>query len=884
VSQLRSAWLVVLALVAGCTTAAPGRRSEALKVRVAGCAEQRGEVCELGASRTLTLWVGVPDAASLVVEVDGARAEATRQAIHHGTRLTLELPRDARGLRMSSHAGEFRLELGSTRELPELERARALMRSGDLSAAAALAHELAANPDPELAARALGLAGRVELRRGDLDAALARLERGSRAAQALGLRATAARDLLAMAFIHEYERFAPDEARRVLAKIEPDLHELQLDVLYHRAVIAYLTGDARDALDLAARVELESERLDDRVMLLQMGEISLFQLAELGRFAELRTRRDALTRLVGDDPCEQARLAVNLAWIELRAQSGDTRRARSDSERAARIHATTCADVLKRQNALLNVAFADWKLGDYRRAQAELAEALALAPTRGWLRAWVFELEGRLALAEKRDREALRIYRELAERADFALSPAARFRAEVGIGRALVALGELEGAAEAFARAEQSLDDELAQVPLAEGRDTFVGERDESARHLVDVLLALQRPERALEAARRARARALRTLALRSQLGRDSSELAQWQQSLSRYQAVRSDLLEGAREAWSIPLADVARFRAEQAARRRDAELALDQAFAGLAATEAQHAPPAPGEVIWLAQPLPEGWALFAQTDTATHVARIAALPAGEDEAALSASLLQPFATLLASAHTLRVIPYGPLKSVDFHALPWQGGVLLDSVAVVYGSDLGGRTLPEEPARSALVVADPGSDLPHARSEGTLVGTTLPPQLARQVLVGGEATHDALLARLPEVDLFHFAGHADFVSGGWQSGLRLAGTSHLEPGDILALPRVPRQVVLSGCETMRESADVSVASLGIAQAFLARGARSVVATTRPVPDALGVVLSRALLAPGRVSLDAQRFRDALREVRAHPSAGADWASYRLLVP
>ena len=75
----------------------------------------------------------------------------------------------------------------------------------------------------------------------------------------------------------------------------------------------------------------------------------------------------------------------------------------------------------------------------------------------------------------------------------------------------------------------------------------------------------------------------------------------------------------------------------------------------------------------------------------------------------------------------------------------------------------------------ALVVGDPTRDLAAAGREADIVGKALGGwQVAR--LDGPAATRDALLAALPAVDLFHYAGHAELAGpGGAASALVLTG-------------------------------------------------------------------------------------------------------------
>ncbi|MCB9649195.1 MAG: CHAT domain-containing protein [Deltaproteobacteria bacterium] len=149
-----------------------------------------------------------------------------------------------------------------------------------------------------------------------------------------------------------------------------------------------------------------------------------------------------------------------------------------------------------------------------------------------------------------------------------------------------------------------------------------------------------------------------------------------------------------------------------------------------------------------------------------------------------------------------------------------------------------------------------------------------------QLLQGFEATGAALRAGLAHAALLHYAGHGR-EHGGWGSELPLADGAALRVGDILALPRVPARVVLSGCETGAAAGEHGV-GLGLAQAFILAGARGVVAATRPVPDAAARALMEALYTEDPSDLVGALHRAQAR-LRAHDPE-ADWAAFRIFVP
>jgi CHAT domain-containing protein len=295
--------------------------------------------------------------------------------------------------------------------------------------------------------------------------------------------------------------------------------------------------------------------------------------------------------------------------------------------------------------------------------------------------------------------------------------------------------------------------------------------------------------------------------------------------------------------------------------------------------------------------PLREGWAGFASLGDVTIARRLVDVAAGDPPEALAPLLLLPFRDLLHDAARLRIAAYGALDRVDFHALPWEGRPLVASLPVAYAVDAPGPApalAPTNPATPrALLVADPLDDLPAARREITRAAAALAQRGWRVDRIdGADATHAKVRAALdaPDLALFHYAGHALFEGrDGWESGLPLAAGGWLTVGDLLALPRSPDLVILSGCETARTADAARAEGLGLAQAFALAGARGVVATTRPVRDDLAPALiaafyERALdpLALASPPDFVAALAGAQRTIRADLPA-TDWSSFRAMV-
>ncbi len=155
-------------------------------------------------------------------------------------------------------------------------------------------------------------------------------------------------------------------------------------------------------------------------------------------------------------------------------------------------------------------------------------------------------------------------------------------------------------------------------------------------------------------------------------------------------------------------------------------------------------------------------------------------------------------------------------------------------------------------------------------------------------LEGHQANLASVLQGLDTAQLFHYAGHGIFSGAeGWDSSLLLAGQGRLGLGDIITRERVPRHVVLSGCETAKSASEHQAESFGLAHAFLLAGAESLVATSRKIPDALASKIARALYEEGQQYWTRNDAAEALRAAQlpvrlANPEL--DWAAFRAFRP
>ncbi|WP_328723190.1 CHAT domain-containing protein [Streptomyces sp. NBC_00247] len=200
--------------------------------------------------------------------------------------------------------------------------------------------------------------------------------------------------------------------------------------------------------------------------------------------------------------------------------------------------------------------------------------------------------------------------------------------------------------------------------------------------------------------------------------------------------------------------------------------------------------------------------------------------------------LVAPLTGLTDPGDTVVICPTGVLQHVPFHALSPDGGaVLLDRNPVAYLpsasllTTLRRRT--PHTGRGAVVLGDPGGDLPYARAEAEYVAR----RLNGVPLVGRAATRERVLRDMDGAEIFHAACHASFdPDDPMSSGLSLADgllTGH----DILRQDwQGVRLAVLSACETGLGSTGRTDEAPGLSRALLFSGVRSLVISLWRVPD------------------------------------------------
>ncbi len=336
-----------------------------------------------------------------------------------------------------------------------------------------------------------------------------------------------------------------------------------------------------------------------------------------------------------------------------------------------------------------------------------------------------------------------------------------------------------------------------------------------------------------------------------------------------------------------------------------------------------------PGEALVVYRLLPERllvWVLedggtrFAQRQVARAklerqvgelMAALAAAAPADEVRELSREVWQqvwaPAAPLVGEASSVGLVADGILHRLPFAVLtdPQSGDYLLRrhafaKIAAPAGPAATPRSARPDLEGRLLVVGDPAFDLrrfpylrrlPQARVEAEAIARETADAVG---LYGADASPQRVLATLPSARTFYFAGH---VQGNPQrpelSSLALApspagGPSALYAADVerLSLPDLDL-VVLAACDSAGGGQEQSGPLLGFARAFLAAGARVVVASQwdvgTPPTEALLVPFYRTLrLAPDSPERALQAAQLALLERRrSAASSPAPWASFEV---
>jgi tetratricopeptide (TPR) repeat protein len=882
----------------------------ALPAQFGGCAAVRlGPVCELAPSRTLRVWT--PSTRPPVVRFDRAGDGGTGPTVQvdGGNLLTIQVPPGASMVYVEATDTQpvqrAELRVGPSSEPAWVKRAQALRRSGKLEEAEReIPMEAKASAAGE--ARAAGLMARIALVRGDIDSSIEQFEAAMRKDTEAGLLSHRADDAMALSFVLVQRSFSYSRAREVLDGIPPlvaNYPEGWARKSYYRGLLASKVGDWRNALALLRESHARAERLGMKQLQRNSDDALASQLLSMGRTREaLAVYKRLWSADRKDTPaCDHAVLANNMAFALLSgpesATPEDRREAIALLDKALEQLAGACPDPYRLANARTDRAIAMLQDGKLDAALIDLQKAKKTLPSpSGRIAGWWLEVEGRLALAKHDASGSLRAFEREQELAASLGELTLQWLAALGRGTAFEALGRTSDALRAYEEADAFLDLASEMVPLGEGRALFVGDRTRVAQRRISLLLKQSREREAFSVARQSRARLLRSLHLSNRVRALPPDQARaWEVALADYRRQRDAMSKEMEKDWQLPADKLGPIRLARKVREDKLRASLEQAISILAPVAiGPGSSPLPAEhpdaLLVGFHPVTDGWVVFAARGSDLRSVRVRVADT-IDPKNLALRLLEGIRPSIESSRRLRFLPYGSLRNVDFHALPWNGAPLVQHAIVEYALDIPAASKEQRPPGQpglALVVANPTRDLVAAAREGAQVAKALRSVAGMKVrtLEGREANMAAVCDRLPESAFFHYAGHGEARgSEGWESSLPLADGTRLWVSDVLALKQTPSRVVLSACEGAKASSQAPVETLSLAHAFVLAGTQEVIAPTRPVSDAMASKLVARLY-----EKIAYAPESSLAEVLGTTQiafAGEsedDWGAFRVLTP
>jgi tetratricopeptide (TPR) repeat protein len=590
-----------------------------------------------------------------------------------------------------------------------------------------------------------------------------------------------------------------------------------------------------------------------------VGEARALLWADMGDFAQ------ALATLP-EPPSEaqaRARHTLNQSWIRLLDPSQP---ASGPWLLEARRLAQAAGDRLLEANAVTNLAWAALLEGRLPAGLALVAEARRLDPQgAGFGGLFLALIEGELQVAGA-PLQALATCEAVERQGRAEVDGRAAdtvWRAVLCQAHALARAGREPQALAAYRRALQEVQALARMTPVLGGRAVFHRARRALLDEAIAALIKAGRIGEAFGVADAAQARQLRALQSQARVGAlSAAQRARWAAAVEaaramnvRWQAVLAAQRTSPEQEQGALKQQLARLDAARAA-------ALESAYAvlelGLETAGALHLPALGDARLVLLHRLPDRWVAF---DAHRGGVQVRTVAEGAD----------PYAPVGPGAHVYVVPGEHPLgqRAVYEGAAP-----LIERASVSFLPHSGLLAKPGPVGTGpALVVADAQGDLLWARREGAWVAQRLK---GAQALAGAAAHRAAVLAELAGARVLHFAGHGVLnPEDPWAAHLALQGSDRLDLLAVLAHPVTARVVVLNGCHT-----GVTVGqSVGLAQAFLAAGAHSVVATDRAVPDAVAQAFVHAFYEAGGATQPAVALRTAVRALKA--SGDADWSAFRL---
>jgi hypothetical protein len=689
-------------------------------------------------------------------------------------------------------------------------------------------------------------------------------------------RALAAHDLveapLALARAVEYENEAPTV-------------EGELRTAYYRGLVSIASGDMRRGIEAleAGLARADLPRLDEDRCHLSTALADAY--GQTGQW----TRAQELIPALSTRSCSLVNKssAVSVAWTRFAvARSQGTIAAatlRVELKDAIAFARKPPSDPFLMAVASLNLALFELHVGELDAAERALDEFDTLGSARGHFGAFdALHARGEIALGRGQPRDALGFFeRALARARSDAAGQAsdAEWRALFGQGLALRALKkDAEGLARLRAAVEVQERAGL-RTALRAGRAAFFDDRRALVNALTDAYLGQGDLAALFELTDAVGARVLRTLesSVRAERLSPSAREA-YLRRVTDYSRARSAFEAGAAREAELSGRALAEWRTARLADERDLTARFEAVYELLdreaptalpAAASAQAAQARLGEreaLVAFARAPNAEVALVLKRDEITGVHLEGAAPVSLLDAALEGvDRVVVVAGASSTAFDLPVMGSPPLATRKTVTFTPYAGLWVRGASPMTGE---GR----------LIVADPESNLPSARGEGTRLGALLGANV--RLAIGRDATRAQVLEALATSRLFHFAGHGELAPDDpWSARLRLAEGQSLTLSDLLLEAPRPTLVVLNGCSTGVRLALGRHDRVGLPEAFLVAGAAAVLATDDEVEDSQARTFVERFYAGSPLEDPGLAYRRAV--AASHAAGERGWEKFRI---
>lgn len=902
---------------------------QALEVYYSGCQTVfEGPLCELPKldeqkQVTLTFWVAGQTTPS--VRFNSAHGAAQLEFLsvktEDGLRMEVEVPNDKGTLQIaleSPNALTWSLKLQPYQLRHEfLGQATQLRKEKKHAQVKALLEPELAHFSLQDRGEALSLLGRSELSLKHAPAAIERLEQAYQVHLEAGNLSAALRDTTTYSYISVYRLGMQfDKASRHVNQMQgylPQHYDSQHFYRWSQSLIAEKSSDHRQALSYsknAMRLAVRMGNQKNADYLAHIYSRALMNLHKFGSAAQVlenSVRRNQTDKLT----CEVAEYLNSLGWAQLLHRldlQSDSDTMGIDSTKLpdpthhfelaleiSRDHEVCRPDNKEGTNSLLNLALSHLAKSDLDQAAHYLDKAMNNGSASLYYQMWFEQTQADLWLARNQPQRALTHFKKLNALSENSPHSYLHWRSLVGEASARASLGQHSLAQNLWAEAQNHVERESLQAPIHSGRESFLAHRQKATQAYVQSLLQTEKVQEALSIVQHARSQLLRSLQWNSRTSElNAAKKAQWQTAMAHYKQNRSELQQLKQNLWQLPQNELPQAKRDIQKLEDKVTNNLDSTFALLDLNRTAYEKPinvhgpSSGEVVLTYFKLKQSWVAFIQTKNGLSKKTLGKLPALENRNELAQVLIAPFTEALTTSEKLLIQPWGKLRQVDFHSLPLKNRPLITYTQIAYS--LGIREATKKPTTEhtrALVVTDPSGNLPLARQEALAVVDILNqnPHMQVQLIEANQADATSVEQALLQSDIFHYAGHGEFNQNVISdSALILANNSQLNVGDILALPKAPRHVVLSACESAKTDKAFPLEGLGLAQAFALAGSESVIATSRPVKDELSEFITTKLYESFQSSGD---FAAALQDAQITASEqypDADWSTFRLITP